>query len=424
MFELPSSNKLGRLARWALPGAVVLMGLALFATVWTTNRGVEDASETLIRGQSSVISSAIRSSLPRGETPTREMLDELRAQYAADGLRYIAVLDDRGLIADAGDPPADRDELFGAVAEMEPGVPERVGDRVRAYYGRPRRPNRDRDKPRTDRPSRPRAYVLEFEPRIADGLRADARRSLAIGGVAGVALLLLAIVAIRWHLRREALELALAQERRLASLGEMSAVLAHEIRNPIASLKGNAQLLARMLDEDKPRAKAERLVAESNRLQALTDDLLEFARAGAIERAAVAPATLLRDAAANVAGRDRIHIDDSGAPERWSLDTSRILQVLRNLLDNACDASAEHVDASCTRDCDELVFRVRDRGEGISPADAEHMFEPFFTKKTRGTGLGLAVSRRLVELHGGTITAENHPDGGAVFRVAIPNEAE
>jgi signal transduction histidine kinase len=67
-----------------------------------------------------------------------------------------------------------------------------------------------------------------------------------------------------------------------------------------------------------------------------------------------------------------------------------------------------------------LVFTVRDFGAGLAPGDEKRIFSPFYTTRTSGTGLGLAVALRVVELHGGTITAGNHPDGGAVFRIAIP----
>src|SRR5439155_21048299 len=134
------------------------------------------------------------------------------------------------------------------------------------------------------------------------------------------------------ELRRSAEDRARGRERRLASLGEMSAVLAHEIRNPLASLKGNAQLLAAMLPaDDKPRAKADRVVDEALRLEQLTSDLLAFVRTGELQRAAVDPAQLVREAAAGLA----VEVDGTGAPRAWSLDAARMRQVVVNLLDNA-----------------------------------------------------------------------------------------
>jgi two-component system sensor histidine kinase HydH len=97
-------------------------------------------------------------------------------------------------------------------------------------------------------------------------------------------------------------------------------------------------------------------------------------------------------------------------------------QVLINLLRNALQASPDgaEVDFTVAEERRALSFEVRDRGEGIVEAEAEQIFEPFQTNRVRGTGLGLAVAKRIVEGHGGRISASNHPDGGAVFRVLLP----
>ncbi|MBE7448239.1 MAG: HAMP domain-containing histidine kinase [Kofleriaceae bacterium] len=269
--------------------------------------------------------------------------------------------------------------------------------------------------------------MLELDPRRVVALHEAATWSLVIGGAAAATLLLLTAVLVRWSLRREDAVRAVEQARHLASLGQMSAVLAHEIRNPLASLKGNAQLLARSLpDGERPRAKADRVVDEAIRLEHLTNDLLDFARSGEIRIADADPAQLLRAAAGEAApGPDdaRITIDDAGAPRSWPLDAERIRQVLRNLLDNAVEMSEGPVEARVARDGGHLVFTVRDHGPGLGDADLDRVFEPFFTRRTRGTGLGLAVCKRLVELHGGTIAAANAPGGGARFELRLPRGA-
>jgi two-component system sensor histidine kinase HydH len=197
----------------------------------------------------------------------------------------------------------------------------------------------------------------------------------------------------------------------------MSAVLAHEIKNPLASLKGNAQLLAAMLPAgDKPRSKAERVVDEAVRLEKLTNDLLAFVRTGAIERKPTDVAALIRDAAARHG--DAIRIDAPGLA--WSLDGDRMRQVLANLIDNAVHAGVPvTVTAHAAHS---LVIEVADKGSGVPADDRDKIFEPFFTKKTQGTGLGLALSRRVVEQHRGTLTVGDNPGGGAIFRVEIPRE--
>ena len=211
----------------------------------------------------------------------------------------------------------------------------------------------------------------------------------------------------------------LAQSERLAALGTMSAVLAHEIKNPLAALKGNAQLLVEGLDEGtRPRAQADRVVSGALRLQGLVDNLLDFARSGGLERAPLDPAELLCTAAEDASPRATLEL--GGAPATWSVDGVRLRQVLENLLRNAEQASPGEVTAAVRVDGDHLIFTVSDRGAGIADGEAERIFEPFHTTKTRGVGLGLTVARRVVELHGGTITARNRPEGGAVLEVAIP----
>jgi two-component system, NtrC family, sensor histidine kinase HydH len=202
----------------------------------------------------------------------------------------------------------------------------------------------------------------------------------------------------------------------------MSAVLAHEIRNPLASLKGHAQLLLETLPEaSRERDKADRVVRESVRLETLTNDLLDFVRSGQIERRAADPAELLRSCVEE-AGSDRFDVDVAAAPKQWSLDPARMRQAVGNLLRNALQASPDgaKAEASVSERDGRLVFAVRDRGEGIPPGEEEAIFEAFHTKKVRGTGLGLAVAKQVVERHGGTIEAANRDGGGAEFRISIP----
>jgi two-component system sensor histidine kinase HydH len=266
--------------------------------------------------------------------------------------------------------------------------------------------------------------LLEIDPAKADDLDAAATWSLVIGTAAAATLLVLAVVLVRLSLRREDAVRAAEQARHLASLGQMSAVLAHEIRNPLASLKGNAQLLARSLpDGQKPRAKADRVVDEAIRLEHLTNDLLAFARSGEIKVADADPAALLRAAASDVPGGGRIRIEAGDAPRTWPLDADRMRQVLVNLLENAAEMSEGPIDAAVDRENGSLRFTIRDHGPGLPAADLERLFEPFFTKRTRGTGLGLAVCKRLVDLHGGTIVARNADGGGAEFSIALPRGA-
>jgi two-component system sensor histidine kinase HydH len=280
------------------------------------------------------------------------------------------------------------------------------------------RAGRDRAEPRRPRPT----IVIEFEPLVARQLSAQAARALGLGVLAAVGLTAVALLFSRQLLRREAAERRLEEQRRLAVLGEMSSVIAHELRNPLASLKGHAQLLAERLPADsRERSKAERIVLEAERLETLSGDLLDFSRSGPIDRTDADPAALLR-AAADAVDASRIVLSAEGAPRRFPLDAERVRQALTNLLQNAVQASPAGAPASASvaAEGDLLVYTVSDRGAGIPAADVERIFEPFYTTRPRGTGLGLAVAQRIVHMHGGTLTAANRPDGGASFRVAIP----
>jgi two-component system sensor histidine kinase HydH len=269
-------------------------------------------------------------------------------------------------------------------------------------------------------PPGPRRLLIEFEPIQARQIEGLAQRTLWVAVIALPAFLGGALLLLHLVRQREQLLQRLEHERRLAALGEMTAVIAHEIRNPLASLKGHAQLLARSLADDARHAKAERVVREAVRLQELSSDLLDYARSGALEPRPVDPRIVLQDSAEAV-DPERIVLHTEGAPDRWRLDPARMRQALGNLLRNAIQASPEgaQVDASVFADAGRLVFEVRDRGPGIAAGDEERIFEPFYTSKARGTGLGLSLVERIVKQHGGTVGAGSCPEGGAVLRITL-----
>jgi two-component system sensor histidine kinase HydH len=235
------------------------------------------------------------------------------------------------------------------------------------------------------------------------------------------------VAAVSWGMsvRYERVRRRMEHERRLSLLGQMSAVMAHEIRNPLTSLKGHAQLLAESLETSSPSwRKADRIVRDASRLEALTSDLLDFVRSGPLDRSAVDPRALLKACAEDI-DAEAFVLETENAPAAWRLDRTRVRQILTNLLRNAQQASPEGSELPLVRLYVEdglLVVTVRDHGEGLPKGEEERIFEPFFTTRSSGTGLGLAVARRIVELHGGTLEASNHPSGGAIFRLAIPAE--
>ncbi len=210
----------------------------------------------------------------------------------------------------------------------------------------------------------------------------------------------------------------------------MSAVLAHEIRNPLGSLKGHAQLLREQLEPGtKDYDKADRVVKEAGKLENLTSDLLDFVRSNQVKLSPADPSALMRHAA-EVAedllgeGESRIELELTDAPASWLLDSDRIEQVLVNLLRNALQSSPPSGRVVCRVGVErgQLALEVSDGGAGILPGEEEAIFEPFQTRRGKGVGLGLSVVKRIVEAHGGVIVASNRPppEAGAVFKVLIP----
>lgn len=408
---MPPPRATTPLAGWSVVATFVLIGIALVATVWSTRSSVIDASDAVRDGQALAIERAVRADIADLDAvPSPEDLAAILRDHADEGLRYIGMVEGRNsIVASAGQAVGDSTEDSPGPGRSTQLVEGRVRMSLRALR-------------RMKAGGRATRYIVEIEPVQANELRSQAAWTLGIGALAAASLLAVAIVLVRREARRNADERARERERRLSQLGEMSAVLAHEIRNPLASLKGNAQLLAGMIakalpEGEKPRAKADRVVEEAVRLEQLTNDLLKFVRTGAIQREPVDPAALVRDAVASVPGD--VTVEATGAPATWPLDAGRIREVVVNLVDNAV-AAGPPVVATVRREGELLVIEVADRGPGVPEDDREKIFEPFHTGKTHGTGLGLAVARRVVESHGGTLSVLTAPSGGALFRAEIP----
>jgi two-component system sensor histidine kinase HydH len=410
------------------------VGLAL--TVLVARADLSDASESLVRGEGEALVARLHEGLrPRNGPPTQELLDGEVAELRDQGLRFVAfVAEDGALRAGQSTIP---------YADARPGSLRIVGDRAQLVTSLPPQPQPPAGSPpgagRGDfppppppaglgdgpgPPGLPPLLVVEFHPAVITRLEVGMNRTGAVA--AGVIVVLLSFAAILTRRALQGMRDARRQEqdRRLLALGQMSSVMAHELRNPLASLKGNAQLLAEMLGpETREHAKAELVVSEAQRLEGLTQDLLAFVRDGAPDRKDVTPAELVERALAGLS-RHRVEVDLAEAPREVRVDVSRLAAALGNLVRNGLQASeggAVHLQlAAQGRD---LVVEVRDHGPGIGAGDEERIFEPFFTTRVHGTGLGLAVARRAVEQHGGSLRAFTHPEGGAVFRVTLPDAA-
>lgn len=223
----------------------------------------------------------------------------------------------------------------------------------------------------------------------------------------------------------------LKKTERLTAAGQLSASLAHEIRNPLASISGAAGILSRGQASPADRAEClDILNKESQRLNKLLTNFLSFARPRLPRLQSTEPAELIRAVvplAQHTATQQHVtlEVQTDKYDREIDCDPEQIKQLLLNLILNAVQATGEggHV---IIRSCfagDTLAMEVSDNGSGISPEDRDKIFDPFFTTKENGTGLGLAIAANIASQHGGTLTCRPNPDRGATFRLELPVSA-
>jgi PAS domain S-box-containing protein len=228
---------------------------------------------------------------------------------------------------------------------------------------------------------------------------------------------------------RKAAEDRLAQQAALARLGQMAAVVAHEVRNPLAGIKGAIQvLLSRRSIADPDIPVMHDVVARIDSLAELIDDVMLFARPKPPHPTVFQLRPVILEASA-IVRRDpsaaAVHISVEGTDATITADRDLMRGAVLNLLLNAAQAMGGKgcVTVSIGQQDQHCVLEVRDNGPGVPVALRDNIFEPFFTTKARGGGLGLPIARRTAELHGGTLTLINPVDGGAAFRMTIPARA-
>jgi signal transduction histidine kinase len=231
------------------------------------------------------------------------------------------------------------------------------------------------------------------------------------------------------------LETAVAQVRRserLAALGQLTAGLAHELRNPLGTMKSSAELLARSVSKENPIAQemAGYISTEVDRTNSLITRFLDFARPQHLRLAPgdisalldQAVASFYRERPASLAGIEIYKNYSPGIPP-VNFDAELLERVFSNLILNAAQASAPGGVVTVKTqllDDKEVEIAVIDRGTGIEAKDLESIFNPFFTTKPDGVGLGLAICSKIVDEHGGHITVESSAGEGSVFHVILP----
>jgi signal transduction histidine kinase len=227
---------------------------------------------------------------------------------------------------------------------------------------------------------------------------------------------------------------------RLAALGEMAAAIAHEVKNPLASIEVMAGVLKRQLAEH-PEAldQLNDIIKEAKMANAIVVEVLEFVRPISLQVERASVDEVLKDAITSAEGKMRrgaVSISTEVDPDVPDIlaDPHQLRQLFTNLIANAFEAlggeghveiRAELIPGDEVPDSPEpaqpqVVVEVRDDGPGIAPDDLERIFSPFFTTKAQGTGLGLAIVRKVVNAHDGRIDAVSAPGSGATFKVTLP----
>ncbi|MEO1335733.1 MAG: ATP-binding protein, partial [Myxococcota bacterium] len=222
---------------------------------------------------------------------------------------------------------------------------------------------------------------------------------------------------------------AVERAERLATVGKFAAGLAHEVRNPLASMCASIDVLKESID---PPPAMKRLmnnvVREADRLNALITDFLAFARPRPLRAEPVELASMLRSIM-SVFSHDQLLAHTSVQWQvtpgiRAMIDSDLIRQVIWNLVRNAAEATPQgQITLICRKEGDKPVVRIRDDGPGIPPEQLAKIFDPFYTTKEGGTGLGLAIAHSIIEAHGGELNVDSELGQGTEISLLLPEAA-
>ena len=454
----------------AVTGLLVLClllaaGLALIA-VLNFRAARRAARDVLYSRASQTHRSFVASARLTGALSSRKRLQELAEEMSADGMGVLVMNHAGEVLAAARDGRRQKmKELslpttttivrglsvqgeFQRLVRGEDGTylelwqPMGRGRRMRGRFGRPGpwpgevgksgSSGWSRSRPGSrERGGRRRLVRVAVPLSWADPVVVPARNTMILAGAASLALTLLGFLLYRGARRARVAERELQHQRALSVLGEMAAIMAHEIRTPLAAVKGNAQLLAEAAEGGRDEGMADSIVREASRLERLVNGLLDYARPSELSRTRCDANELATRAAQIVAPgamKAGVNLITDPATEEEAIleaDPDKVLQVLVNLLQNAVEAASDPaatgtaVTMGVRSRGDKILFSVLDQGPGLGDTDPEELFRPFFSSKKQGTGLGLSIAHRIVQQHGGTLELADRPEGGTAARVLI-----
>jgi two-component system sensor histidine kinase HydH len=424
-------------------GFLAIASFAAFVLVlnsYVASQGFAQAKKSLALGEGHALISRILVETRATEQPiTATPLARVLEKFQSQGLRYVAVSINGKVVEQAGTPQrseidwlvgdvrilGERARLVGVLPPVLPTLeqllqsPQQI-DKVKPVLPHlPAAPTAEQEVNFVGR------IIIEFETPLIAQLTATAERNTLVVWIAVSVLLVLAVIFTHNAKRLGEVERRAERDRQLTLLGEISAVVAHELRNPLAALKGHSQLLTDMLSssftqDSTEYKKALRIVMEAERLEKLTHVLLDFVRNSPLDLQVISIEKLVAELRLVVQDIE-IDVDTSRAPDTFRTDVTRLIMALSNLVRNAQQAAPRTViQLNLLMNGDSLVIEVCDRGPGLEIGAEEDIFERLVSTRSAGTGLGLAAARRAIEQLGGTISGENRTGGGAIFRIKLP----
>lgn len=458
---------------WVLVGIAAILGLAITVlTISNAEREKQNMIDGFVaRGEALIwaLEAGSRTWMGfRGESRLLQMLIEETADQP--GLKYIAVINSQGTVlahSDSGligsrletervpgrfetqvrwrlvdEPEADIFEVYRGFAPVAGGHHPFSGEEGRHHSRRgrnqawteqdvwePRPRGRMRNSPSG---AQNQVYVLvglDRQP-FEEALEANFYRN-GLSALAVTFMALGALISVFWahnyRLSRRQLELEVTRNERLTALGHMAAGVAHEIRNPLSSIKGLATYLAQKFPHDgKGVEAAQTLIGEVERLNRVVSELLEFSRPSVLKLSpgdlAEVAAQALRLSEADLKSK-KIKVDFSAPehPRPLPINAERLTQALLNLFLNAVQAMEPEgrLGVNLEEKDDGLQLTISDSGPGLSPELMESIFTPYFTTKPSGTGLGLAIVKQIIDGHHGRITVKSGRSGSS-FIIFLP----
>ncbi|EHS88908.1 TPA: two-component system sensor histidine kinase ZraS [Klebsiella oxytoca] len=436
---------------WLLTGLILLL-VCLFSALIVRDYGREnEAARQTIQEKGSVLIRALESGTRVGmgmrmhHSQLQALLEEMAWQ---PGVLWFAVTDENGKIIAHSDPRRVGESLYPAstLRELNIGSEERwrrleqpqpaleIYRQFRPLNGGEHHMRMMMRRESADlRNQAPQVIFIAFDTRELDADHARGLRNMVIMLCAAGVVMTATVLAQFWFRRyqrsRKQLQEATARKEKLLALGHLAAGVAHEIRNPLSSIKGLARYFAERTPADGEAHQLALVMArEADRLNRVVSELLELVRPAHLKYQSVDLNEVITHSLQLVsqdAASRAISLKFIAQPAlcRIQADPDRLKQVLLNLYLNAIHAiGRDGVITVAVRECGDgrVKVSVADSGKGMTAEQLQAIFTPYFTTKADGTGLGLAVVQNIVEQHGGTIDAESTPGKGALFTLYLP----